>query len=257
MTSRPFCRSDRALSPEDVLQVFRDWHRQQLQFDPEAQAGVDLDFSTSVAEWRRASDLLSWQSLGIALGQCWHFSASAAQWREVLEPARVRTLRDVCSFISRRAEREDALPPRLLGACCVGGGMFEVIRELLGQDGADVGHLKPSDALEPFLYRHSGVFLGPIAALSPGRLPALAVHSRLESTLQLLFVGGLIAAATCDQFDRKRLAMACLAIGFIAIAITWAVPCSHMEFPGIVSFRDLVECLLAPQDKEGSEATRA
>lgn len=256
MTRQNSCLAACPVTPEDVLAVLRDWHRQQLQFDPEAQPDIALDFSSTVAEWRLACDLLSWQPLARALGECWCIDASAAEWRSVLEPAGLRTLWEVCSFIAARGTRMEVLPTRLLGACCVSGGMFEAIRGLLARAGADVGRLRPSDAIGPYLYRYPQVFLGPIGGLAPGRLPAVAVHARLETALQILFVVGLIAAAACDYFDQKRPAMACLAIGFIAIAITWAVPCSRMEFPAIVTFRDLVECLLAQEvhPEEGRSA---
>lgn len=245
MTQPNTCLVECSLTPEYVLDVLRDNYRHQQEYDPETEPDIELGFSTPVAQWRLACDLLSWQPLGRALGECWRFEASPADWRAVLEPARVRTLWDVCSFIAARGTRLDVVPSRLLGACCVSGGMFLAVRELLAQAGADVSRLRPSDAIAPFVDQHYAVFLGPVAALAPGKLPTVVVHSQRETTLQLLFVAALIVAAVCDHFDQQRLAMGFLAAGFICIAITWAVHCSHIEFPGIVTFRDLVECLLA------------
>ena len=82
-------------SPEYVLAVLRDMHRQQCHHDPEADARAVLSFDTSVAEWRDAGDLLGWRKLGRAYNQLWGIACSDDDWRAVLELAAQRRLADV------------------------------------------------------------------------------------------------------------------------------------------------------------------
>jgi len=53
-------------TPEYVLAVLQDMHRQQCQYDSDAEPDVVLSFETSIAEWRDACDLLEWRGLGRA-----------------------------------------------------------------------------------------------------------------------------------------------------------------------------------------------
>jgi hypothetical protein len=45
-------------TPDYVLAVIRDYHRQQCQFDREAEPDVELTFQTTIAEWRCSCILL-------------------------------------------------------------------------------------------------------------------------------------------------------------------------------------------------------
>jgi hypothetical protein len=44
--------ADEPATPEFVLAVIRDIHRQQCQYDPEAQPDMSLTFDSTVAEWQ-------------------------------------------------------------------------------------------------------------------------------------------------------------------------------------------------------------
>jgi hypothetical protein len=50
---------------EYVLAVLRDMHRQQCQFDPEAELGISLNFESTVDDWLAACDLLSTRKLAL------------------------------------------------------------------------------------------------------------------------------------------------------------------------------------------------
>jgi hypothetical protein len=126
-------------TPEYVLAVIRDMHRQQCQYDPEADPSSVLSFDTTVAEWRDACDLLGWRKLGRAYNQLWGISCSDAEWRAVLEPARQGRLADVCRLIASRAVRPLIRPSRLSGTGCVPAGAFLTIRSLLHEAGAAAG----------------------------------------------------------------------------------------------------------------------
>jgi hypothetical protein len=153
-------------SPEYILAVIRDSHRQQCQSDPEAESGVELTFETTVDEWRYACDLLDWPHLARGLADQWKLDCPDDAWRNLLEPATERTLHDLCEFLARGATRPSVDPVRIMGTSCLTAGAFLTIRWILRDAGADVVAVTPSTPLCEYTRRYRGVFLGPISWLA-------------------------------------------------------------------------------------------
>jgi len=238
------CLARHPATPEYVLEVIRDEYRQQLQFDPEAEPGVELKFETTVSEWRATCDLVAWKPLGKALGVKWDFAATDGEWKHVLEPAEQKRLVDVCNFIASRATRSEILPSRLLGTTCHRGGTFLAIRAMLAESGADVHALRPSSPITPYINKYPDVFLGPISRLAPNVLPLIKVHnSSLKLGLYSISYGGLILSFVFSSFSIFLLSVASVVTLLPIVFLPFvSVRC---EFPGIVTFRDLVEIVCA------------
>ncbi|QDT94832.1 hypothetical protein [Gimesia aquarii] len=82
-------------TPEYVLSVLQDEHRQIVQVDDACDPDIDLTFDSTVADWRDAMDYLHAKQLGRGLNVSWALSLPDAAWRNVLTPEREKTLRDV------------------------------------------------------------------------------------------------------------------------------------------------------------------
>lgn len=244
-------------TPEHVLEVIRDSYRQQLQVDPEAEPGIELSFNSTVSEWRTACDLLPWKPLGKALGLEWQFDATSSEWKAVLEPSGKKELIDVCNFVASRATRFEIVPSRLLGTICYSGGAFLAIREMLMKSGANVDTLRPSASITPYLNRYPNTFLGPISRLAPNMLPLVKVRDPMRTVLLLLFLVGLMAAGTFSHFSLFLMASASMAIAILSAAFLFFVPNAQYEFPGILTFRDLVEHLLGEEGPPKQSLQRA
>lgn len=244
MQRRSSCIVERPAMPDYVLDVIRDSYRHQVEYDPESEPGVDLSFETSVAEWRDACDLIAWKPLGKALGSEWRFNATSSEWKAVLEPANEKRLFDVCGFIASRATRFEVVPSRLLGSVCYGGGTFLAVRQMLSGCGAEVGSLRPSDAIAPYLKSHIGVFLGPISGLAPNRLPPIKVHNSSANAYLVLFLAGVFSASAFNYFDSSIVVLAAIAVAVTGLILARVDPGVRYQFPGIATFRDLVECML-------------
>ena len=234
----------RPATPEYVLEVIRDSYRQQLQFDPEAESGIELGFDSTVSEWRTACDLVSWKPLGKALGSAWQFDTTHSEWKSVLEPQNKKRLADVCNFIASRSTRSEILPSRLLGATCYGGGAFLAVREILAKSGADVTAMRPSSPIEPYISKYTLEFLGPISRLSPNTLPPIKVHAPFRNVLSWIFIVGLVLWPVFWYFKMSFLAFSSLALAALSMIVSFFAPAARWEFPGIVTFRDLVNHLL-------------
>ncbi len=234
-------------TPEFVLEVIRDSHRQQCQFDSMADQDAELAFETTVADWRSACDLLDWRPLGRALDGEWSLGRSDAAWRTVLEPAKERTLRDVCDFVASGATRPSIEPMSIVGMTCFSAGVFLAIRSLLREAGADVGSLAPSTPLDEYTRHYLGVFLGPISRLAPNSLPAVHVSTPWYDLSSGGFLLGLLAAAA-GWLVSPLVAAAGIVLALTSWVGIWItaryLPPSKVEFGSLRTFRDLA-CVVA------------
>lgn len=236
-------------TPDYVLEVIRDSYRHQVQYDPEAEPGVNLAFDSTVADWRCACDLLVCKPLGRALGSEWGFHATDEAWRQVLEPPKQRRLIDVCAFIASQVVRPVARPSKLLGSLCQSGGTFFAVREALRVAGAKVEGLRPSSPLQPLLSKYPGVFLGPVSRLAPNRLPPVKLVSRRRSFFAMTFLGFFVAIFALGYLGHPFLLLlsACLALASFGLFVSSPI---RFELPGVETFRDLVERLAGDVGKE-------
>ncbi|QEH32538.1 hypothetical protein OJF2_10150 [Aquisphaera giovannonii] len=233
-------------TPEYVLEVIRDSHRQQCRFDPEADPTMALTFETTVDAWRSACDLIGWRRLGRALDDEWRLGLSDTAWKAVLEPARERTLRDVCGLIAARGSRPVIRPLTILGRACRPAGAFLAIRSLLRDAGADVDGLSPSTPLREYTRHHPRVFLGPISRLAPNALPPVEVRTPLHeiSSCGPFLVGFLLWIA--GIFLGPGWSLAGVLVMLAGWAVSWltaALPSERVEFGDLRTFRDLSHCL--------------
>ena len=134
-------------TPEFVLAVIQDSHRQQCYYDPEADPDVALDFESTVGAWREACDLIGWRPLGRALNREFRLNYCDDEWQTVLEPADNHTLYQVCLFIAVRARQPTLRPITILGASCLRAAAFRAVQDVLHNAGADVRSLRPSTPL--------------------------------------------------------------------------------------------------------------
>lgn len=185
--------STRPATPDDVLAVFRDWYRFQLEYDPEAEPDYIIEFGLTVSDWTNACDLVRPSKLGAALGKEFGVEAARNDWRQVLEPGKGRTLRDVCEFISGRGGRvATAESFRIFGCESGTAGAFIAIRSMLKEHGVDVAGLRPSSSVNEFVKNNKwhGVLMNIMCHLAPGVLPD-AVQRAENNILEKLLAGAL------------------------------------------------------------------
>jgi hypothetical protein len=237
--------------PDFVLSVIVDNHRQQSQFDPEADPIAVLTFDTTVAEWRNACDLVDWRRLGRALNDNWKIDCSKEQWKSVLVPPRQRKLLDVCNLIAAEASREVIRPVALLGRPCATAGAFLTVRHFLQKAGADADAITPSTPLAPFLRNYYGVFLGPVSCLAPNTLPPVKIRSPLYwGSIAGYMLSWLLMAFCSFMMSRylwwcwgTMLSAAAMAIFYALIWIAAKSRPASVEFGNLKTFRDLAKCL--------------
>lgn len=90
------------LTPQAVLDRLAALHEQRCRESREAVPEVRLTFETCVSDWKFACGWsgLSTLYLGRKMNEMWGLTCSLRAWKTVLEPARKRTLREVCALIA-------------------------------------------------------------------------------------------------------------------------------------------------------------
>lgn len=234
-------------TPEYVLAVLVDEHRQQCELDPEADPDALLTFETTVEEWRDACDLLPWRALGRALDDDWHLGYSDSDWRSVLEPAKNRTLRDVCRFIADRATAAHVTPAKMMGQNCMSAGAFFAICSRLRNAGVDVSAISPSTPLADYTRKHTDVFLRSISRLAPNALPKVKIEHPwydrclmgIGLSLLLGFLSILLANWKTEFLWLVATFVATGVVSYIGIWLAAKRPPKAVEFGDLKTFRDL------------------
>jgi hypothetical protein len=241
-------------TPEYVLAVIRDGHRQSAQFDPAVDSAADLSFDTTVEQWQEACDLVEWSKLGRAYNECWKINCTDDEWRSVLVPESEKRLAGVCRLIASRASRQSVRPALILGTTCATAGAFLTIRSMLHQAGACTDDITPSASILPFTRRYSQVFLGEISRLAPGALPPVRIRTPVYDS----GIWGMVAGWLCFVvglcgwiFSGTMISIA--VVGGLLFMISYAVvtfaarevlPAS-VEFGDLKTFRDLSRAISA------------
>ena len=252
-------RAERAVetapaSPQYVLDVLCDSHRHQCSFDPEADPTVELSLDTSVADWRDACDLLGTTSLVEALNDVWGLAVPPSEWHKVLEPAKSRTLRDVCGLIASQTRETRVLSAGHFGTSSMSAGAFLAIRSLLLRAGADASAIRPSLPVAEVARRFPQVFLGPISRLAPGRLPTVVIRTPAHNAAMATFGVGLLGffglgLATYSGYVWPPVLAATFAVvaglGYLGTWVARLIGPTEIRFGNILTFRDLAEVIAA------------
>lgn len=157
------------MTPTDVLNIFIEQHRLCSPLDPEADPHAELCFNSTIDEWRDANDLLPWSQLSEFLNKEFQISPTADEWRSVLSPSDIRTLKDVCELISRYAQKKDILPKKVFGQECLSAAVFMTLKKYLSQRQVDVTEIRPSTLVAPYLEKYFSQMIEQTTIISNGK----------------------------------------------------------------------------------------
>lgn len=206
-------------------------------------------FNTTIRRWCDDAMLDEWMPLGQALNQTWGTKFTRKQWRQVLEPAREKTIRGVCELLATQAQRPLVPPAKILGHECQSAGVFLAIRSLLIAAGAPA-NLRPSSSVEPYLKKWPKVFQEEIDPLVLGGLPYKLVNefwpilTGLTSTVGAL----LLVAGSISKVPETIIVGVFLFAGGWLGGLLYRGP---LTLESANTFRDLVEIIVKKQRAYG------
>lgn len=134
-----------------MLTIFRRWHELGIFKDSDAPPSE----ASTIHEWLLGSfDVLSVRDLAKHLDEMFSLGLERRELRELLRPARVRTVGDVATEIARQGWIPKAQPLDLAGRPCLAAGWFLLLCERHRRSaGKDAGRLAPSTDLADALRR--------------------------------------------------------------------------------------------------------
>ena len=235
--------SEEPATAEFILAVMRD-QRRYRNAEGYGDCSIELTFDTTVAEWRKSSDLPGTKRLGRGLGSFFGMNYNDSEWRSLLDPAKERRLLGVCEAIATKGTRRRVRPVRVLGSAdCVPAGAFLAIRSLLVEAGADRSKIKPSTRLDQYCDDYDAIFFDQIAVLAPGSVPCFRKQNSRDmmaaasiAACFVLFLSTAVALEFVGFHDAKNWL---LVIWSIVGAIFWEIFEPRRELAGLTTFRDL------------------
>lgn len=176
------------------------------------------------------------------------FPLNGDEWDRVLETAILETARDFCMLIAACVTMPKIPLYSIGGQTCQPASVFLTIRSLLQEAGVDVREIVPSTSLKEYTRHYTETFLGPIARLAPGALPAVKIDDGGKSLRQ--FIRDIWGIPVLIAFFNKStypglFAFALLSYLFL-ILITVGdekAPNARVDFGELRTFRDLSELI--------------
>ena len=223
----------RRMTPDDVLRVIVESHRQKWRYRLDAFPDEIPSFEMQARDlWTLCS--ITAEELEDLFGV--HFENR--HWEQAGP-----TVREVCELIASQALAIRLEPATILGRPCLSATVFFALRKILKDAGADVSRLAPSSLLEPYMKKRPEIFLDKITTLGPGKLPVIKIEehhkqSRKNFGLVLFLLGfvGLLCLSGLPLVYGIWLFAAWLV--FVFVGIGCSVP--HLpRKPDRVTFGDL------------------
>ncbi|QDT79389.1 hypothetical protein Mal35_28470 [Gimesia maris] len=238
-------------TPEYVLSVFQDQHRQIFLLEHDMLPREELTFETTVEEWQWQCDSLEWRPLGRAWNDAWGIDLPDEEWREVLKPERKKTLGGVCELIARHASTPVIREETFFGKPCRPASTFLTIRALLQEAGADVSEISPSTPLIPYTNQFAGTFQWNIANLAPGTLPRPSILNwdcYRGADISLLWMTGTLLFAAMFSLGSRSLWPLLFPGGFLLLFLLFRAELHRrggrqLHFGKLITFRDLSELI--------------
>ena len=214
-----------------------------------------LSFDTSIFEWEIAIIEAGDISIPDGFNAMFGTALPAEAWRAVLEPARQRTLGDVCRLVAGNTVVPVIEPVAVMGDRSRAAGAFLAVRRILREEGVDVSDLRPSSPLTPYLRDRWPGIVARLRRLAPGRLPPARVEAPAHVTCAAGICGSYILLMVGMLLRRwlpphVALTGAVCFIGFVISAFVFdrRVKPLDIRIGAARTFRELCQVLAGERD---------
>lgn len=157
------------LTSIDILNIFIEKHRLFTPLDPEADLYAELDFNSTIKDWRDANDLVEWEKLYPFYNQEFEINATHKEWEAVLVPASEKNLQGVCELIAKYKKHKDIESIKLLGNECLEASIFRRFKEDLERKKVDSTNITPSTLLSDYFEDYLEEIIAEVVFLSKGK----------------------------------------------------------------------------------------
>ena len=147
-------------------------------------------------------DLVDTEDLGGAFNREFAMVLTGAQWRSILEPARKRSLGQLCTVIAMNGRIPVIRPFMVAGRSCWSAGAFLTLRTHMAQHGVPTEQLRPSSAIADYEKDYVWSIIDGASKLAPGVLPTANYDcgcGRTEAIFAACAGLGLITLLSCGS----------------------------------------------------------
>ncbi len=207
--------------PKEILEIIQANYKQQQQYDDIVLKNQELNFDTTILEWRDICDLLETNQLWQYLNFSFELDFDYKTWKTILESEDNKTLKELCEFISLNAEKEIIKPIKLFGQECQTAAIFRTFTNKLKNKGIDTSEIRPSSKLETLITKYGTVIIEEINHLDPTVLPPINYKTNwiykwgLRTFMTLLLITIILGLL------KSNLAWTTGIIAFIGYLMTW------------------------------------
>ncbi|HNY01279.1 MAG TPA: hypothetical protein PKG48_01765 [Bacteroidales bacterium] len=229
-------------SPEEILQLLKDFYNFQTQFDPEVESGEELTFYTTIADWRMICDLVSPMKLAKVHHEFFELKSSITELEDILYFEEKNTLRDFCEYIAKNASKEKIHPIITLGQSCMSAAIFKTLMTNLNKRGVNTDSIKPSSNFVPLFDKYAIELLEEVNKIAPGSLTKFEYRNniivRTGSMILLISILSIIVVSLFWHFHMSLLILSFL--GLVVIFIGKLFKPEKNIIGGYNTMRDLV-----------------
>ena len=241
-------------SKEDILQMLISQYHLQTEFDPVVIKGMELNFQTTIFEWRDICDLIAPKKLAKVYHESFNLKTPLSELEKLFSDEDRSTISDFCEYISEHAEKEKIEPIRLLGHNCQTASIFRTLKQNLTEKGADTSDLKPSSEINPFFLKYGGILFDEVNRIAPGTMSEFEYKAnKIESIgTKVLFFSIVFAIGFWSIWFFNWLLLLPIAIGIIIYQIGAKKKPEKMNISGFDNFRELIYGMEKQMKKAGT-----
>lgn len=214
----------------------------QIEFDPEVDSGMELNYESTILEWIDICDLIKPKKLAKIYHQEFKLNRPLSELEDILTDFDKNTLFEFCEYISQYAKRQKIEPIKLLGQNCQTASIFRTLKQNLTKKGADTSDLKPSTKINEFFLKSDGILFDEVNRIAPGTMNEFEYKAnKVESTgIKMLFFSIILAIGFWSIWFFHWLLLLPIAIGVIIYQIGVKKEPEKMNIGGFDNFRELI-----------------
>jgi len=231
---------------KEILEIIKANHRQRLQVEKGFPSEEEITYELTIRNWIDELELLEWDELSNYYATYFEIEKEKLELRKSMKPEKKKTIKDLCEFISTRANKPELKPIKLFGRTCQEATIFRFLKSKLIRENSRASEIKPSSKLKNYMEEFSFQIVHEVNRINPQILPNIKYEpNELDKQLWKLIVSGLaillIADLIEDNWFLGGIGAGLLISSFWVNKISHKIPPKKLEFEGLETFRDIVE----------------
>lgn len=229
-------------SKEDILEILISSYNFLTEFDPVVIKGIELNFQTTIFEWRDVCDLIEPKKLARVYQEAFYLKTPISEIEKILVDEEKSTLSDFCEYISNNAEKQNIEPIKLLGSNCQTASIFRTLKQNLQEKSADTSQLKPSSEINPFFMKYGALLVDEVNRVAPGTMSEFEFKSNKLSRIgrTITFIGFFAGIGIWWIWTFNWLLLLPIVIGIVMFQIGDKQQPEKINISGFQNFRELI-----------------